>query len=54
MGAMMGRKVEAAYRRGGLFEKGRRMMTDGAAFSGAYFVNSGKVVSLNKCGINTD
>ena len=54
MALAIGDKVEAAYRRGGLFEKSRRMMTAGAVFSGAYFVNSGNVVSLNKCGINTD
>lgn len=42
----IGDKVEAAYRRGDLFEKRRRMMTDWAAFCSASFVKSGKVVSL--------
>jgi integrase len=38
-------KVEAAYRRGDLFEKRRRMMADWAAFCGAP-ISTGKVVTL--------
>jgi integrase len=41
----VGDKVEAAYRRGDLFEKRRRMMADWAAFCGAP-ISTGKVVTL--------
>jgi integrase len=43
----IGDKVEAAYRRGDLFEKRRRLMQDWAAFCSSPEVHSGAVVSLN-------
>lgn len=42
----IGDKVEAAYRRGDLFDKRRRMMDEWAAFCAAPSVKSGEVVSL--------
>lgn len=42
----IGDKVEAAYRRGDLFEKRRRMMADWSAFCAAPFVKAGKVIPL--------
>lgn len=42
----IGDKVEAAYRRGDLFEKRRRMMAEWAAFCAAPSVKSGEVISL--------
>jgi integrase len=44
----IGDKVEAAYRRGDLFEKRRRMMNDWAAFCGKVAPGSGEVVPLRK------
>ncbi|HUW75778.1 MAG TPA: integrase arm-type DNA-binding domain-containing protein [Gallionella sp.] len=43
----IGDKVEAAYRRGDLFEKRRRMMADWAAFCAAPSFKAGKVISLH-------
>lgn len=45
----IGDKVEAAYRRGDLFEKRRRMMTDWAAFC-AQEQQKGRVVAIRKTG----
>lgn len=42
----IGDKVEAAYRRGDLFEKRRRMMADWAKFCATPSVKTGEVVSL--------
>lgn len=42
----IGDKVEAAYRRGVLFEKRRRMMADWSAFCATPFVKAGKVIPL--------
>lgn len=42
----IGDKVEAAYRRGDLFEKRRRMMADWSAFCATPFVKAGKVIPL--------
>lgn len=42
----IGDKVEAAYRRGDLFEKRKRMMDDWAKFC-ATVVRAGKVVAIN-------
>jgi hypothetical protein len=44
----IGDKVEAAYRRGDLFEKRRRMMADWAAFCGR--TTDGAVVPLHARG----
>lgn len=43
----IGDKVEAAYRRGDLFEKRRRMMADWAAFCATPSAKAGEVVPLN-------
>jgi integrase len=43
----IGDKVEAAYRRGDLFEKRRRMMADWAKFCATPSVKTGEVVSLH-------
>ena len=43
----IGDKVEAAYRRGDLFEKRRRIMADWAAFCAAPSVKAGEVVPLH-------
>jgi integrase len=43
----IGDKVEAAYRRGDLFEKRTRMMTDWAAFCAAPSIAAGNVVPLH-------
>lgn len=42
----IGDKVEAAYRRGDLFDKRRQMMSDWAAFIGRLSVHSGEVVHI--------
>ncbi len=42
----VGNKVEAAYRRGDLFEKRRRLADDWAAFCSSDLSQSGKVISL--------
>jgi len=43
----IGDKVEAAYRRGDLFEKRRRLMKDWAAFCANPEVGKGSVISMN-------
>ena len=43
----IGDKVEAAYRRGDLFEKRKRMMDDWAKFSGT-IAKAGNVVAINR------
>ena len=43
----IGDKVEAAYRRGDLFEKRRRLMKDWAAFCANPEVRKGRVISMN-------
>ena len=43
----IGDKVEAAYRRGDLFEKRRRLMKDWAAFCANPEVRKGSVISMN-------
>jgi integrase len=42
----IGNGVEAAYRRGDLFEKRRRLMDDWARYCGGANVSSGEVVTL--------
>ena len=44
----IGDKVEAAYRRGDLFEKRRRMMADWAKFCATPSVKAGEVLSLKR------
>ena len=43
----IGDKVEAAYRRGDLFEKRRRLMKDWAAFCANPEIRKGSVISMN-------
>jgi len=43
----IGDKVDAAYRRGDLFDKRQRMMKDWAKFCGTV-AKSGNVVAINK------
>jgi integrase len=43
----IGDKVEAAYRRGDLFEKRRRLMQDWAIFCSTLEVHHGRVISMN-------
>jgi integrase len=43
----IGDKVEAAYRRGDLFEKRRRLMDDWAKYCGT-FATAGKVIAINR------
>ena len=43
----IGDKVEAAYRRGDLFEKRRRLMKDWAAFCANPEVRKGRVILMN-------
>jgi len=43
----IGDKVEAAYRRGDLFEKRQRMMEDWAKFCGAV-AKAGEVIAINR------
>ncbi len=43
----IGDKVEAAYRRGDLFEKRRRLMKDWAAFCASPEIRKGSVISMN-------
>ena len=43
----IGDKVEAAYRRGDLFEKRRRLMEHWAAFCANPEVRKGRVISMN-------
>jgi integrase len=43
-------KVEAAYRRGDLFEKRRRLMNEWAAFCGKRKAHGGKIITLHRAG----
>jgi integrase len=43
----IGDKVEAAYRRGDLFEKRRRLMKDWAVFCANPEIRKGRVISMN-------
>jgi len=44
----VGNKVEAAYRRGDLFDKRRRLMSEWARYCETPVVDSGEVVSLRE------
>jgi hypothetical protein len=44
----IGNKVEAAYRRGDLFDKRRRLMSDWAKFCGTSSAKAGAVVPMRK------
>lgn len=48
----IGDKVEAAYRRGDLFEKRRRMMADWAKYCSVRSIKPGEVVPINKAANN--
>jgi len=44
----IGNKAEAAYRRGDLFEKRRKLMDDWAVFCTCNSADDGKVVRINR------
>lgn len=46
----IGDKVEAAYRRGDMFEKHRRMMDDWASFCATVASSGAEVVPLRRAG----
>ena len=49
---VIGDEVEAAYRRGDLFEKRRRLMKDWAAFCANPGIRKGSVISMKPCALD--